>query len=872
MLRSPLSWCGLFAVAMLMGTSPSRAAAKSTKLYVSTRGNNSWSGTLPEPNAARTDGPFATIARARDAIRILKRDGGLKTPVTVLVRAGTYYLSRPLELGPADSGTATCPITYRVAEGKTVVLSAGRRITGPWHTDDGKIYQTHLPEVKAGTWYFRQLRVGTEGQVRARIPNFDAAKPYTGGWRLASPAGLFGWCMGSVQDKGTWMEYPIDVPADGQYALRILYANSGNTNQKFWQTRDMSDRTTIRVDDGRPVLLADLTDTGSFYAGFRWSRSATLELKRGKHVLRWTNVKGGGLHLDAFALASDPKHEPRVQADGELAPPPNGVHMVVFQAESYSRHHGEKIQAMCIDRKAPRFRTQFQFTPGSLPPLARTRDVEVFVIPKEGWVSELVRLEHLDAQRGLIRISGANCMKAIWPGNRFFVTNVREGLDSPGEWCLQRSSGMLWYWPKKKDFAKAEMVAPVLDRVIDLCGDPTKKRFVSYVNIEGFTITDTRFVAADTIRDVYHPNDAAVWLRGATHCRVARCTFRNVGGYGVCVYLGSTDNAVVGNHIFGSGQGGVHLNGIAKEIRKPAPRELRPARNRVAGNHIHHLGRFYKHVAGVYVAYSHDNTITHNFIHDVPRYAISLKFDAAGNLIAYNEIRRTCLETSDTGAIEFTGPRHHGDVVDHNLIVDTIGLQTTSDGRFRTPFYSWGIYLDGLVSGVTVTNNIVIRNYRGGVMLNGGSDNLITNNVFVAGTAHGVELNNYARKGKGNTFRGNIVCVTDPEALALRGAHCHKGFLSSDHNLFWNLAGPVKVQSRGENAAPTWSDWRKRGFDTHSLVADPLFVNHDKDDYRLKPNSPALKMGFKPIDTSRVGLKGAAATDRRYLERKVLDD
>ncbi|HOJ23469.1 MAG TPA: right-handed parallel beta-helix repeat-containing protein, partial [Armatimonadota bacterium] len=58
--------------------------------HVATNGNDSWSGRLPEPNRAKTDGPFATITRARDAIRQLKVGGGLNAPVEVRLRGGVY--------------------------------------------------------------------------------------------------------------------------------------------------------------------------------------------------------------------------------------------------------------------------------------------------------------------------------------------------------------------------------------------------------------------------------------------------------------------------------------------------------------------------------------------------------------------------------------------------------------------------------------------------------------------------------------------------------------------------------------------------------------------------------------------------------------
>ena len=52
------------------------------------------------------------------------------------------------------------------------------------------------------------------------------------------------------------------------------------------------------------------------------------------------------------------------------------------------------------------------------------------------------------------------------------------------------------------------------------------------------------------------------------------------------------------------------------------------------------------------------------------------------------------------------------------------------------------------------------------------------------------------------------------------------------------------------------AQWRAADYDEHSLVADPLFVDAAKDDYRLKPNSPALKLGFKPTEMAKIGVRG----------------
>ena len=61
-------------------------------LYVSTNGNDGWSGKLSEPNAEGTDGPLASITRARDIVRELKMAGKLSGPITVWIRGGRYFI------------------------------------------------------------------------------------------------------------------------------------------------------------------------------------------------------------------------------------------------------------------------------------------------------------------------------------------------------------------------------------------------------------------------------------------------------------------------------------------------------------------------------------------------------------------------------------------------------------------------------------------------------------------------------------------------------------------------------------------------------------------------------------------------------------
>jgi parallel beta-helix repeat protein len=156
--------------------------------YVSTDGKDTWSGKLPKPDSLHSDGPFATLGQARQAVRQIKAQGDPAAPVTVLLRGGKYYLDELLVLGAPDSGTHTAPVIWEVYPGEKAVLSGGRRVTG-WQPYRGDIWQAELPGSRAGRWKFRQLFYKGIRQQQARFPRFDLNDPLYGGWAFITANG-----------------------------------------------------------------------------------------------------------------------------------------------------------------------------------------------------------------------------------------------------------------------------------------------------------------------------------------------------------------------------------------------------------------------------------------------------------------------------------------------------------------------------------------------------------------------------------------------------------------------------------------------------------------------------------------------------------
>ncbi|TWT52358.1 right-handed parallel beta-helix repeat-containing protein [Allorhodopirellula solitaria] len=109
------------------------SSPQSVSFYVSPSGSDAWSGTLADTDSSANDGPFATITRARDAVRELKK----KEPadIVVQIRGGTYPLSETVIFGRQDSGEGDATITYEAYPGETPVFCSSRPITG-WRRAD----------------------------------------------------------------------------------------------------------------------------------------------------------------------------------------------------------------------------------------------------------------------------------------------------------------------------------------------------------------------------------------------------------------------------------------------------------------------------------------------------------------------------------------------------------------------------------------------------------------------------------------------------------------------------------------------------------------------------------------------------------------
>lgn len=164
--------------ASLLGLAYAESSTKT--FYVASNGNDQWTGDLPTPDLSGKDGPFATLQKARDAIRELKKSGS-QDAFTVLVRDGIYYLNETFILRPEDSGTESRPLVFRAFENEHPILS-GTKIINNFKLYKDQIYKADLTDITNKISSVRQLFADSNRQVLARYPNFNSLDPIGGGF------------------------------------------------------------------------------------------------------------------------------------------------------------------------------------------------------------------------------------------------------------------------------------------------------------------------------------------------------------------------------------------------------------------------------------------------------------------------------------------------------------------------------------------------------------------------------------------------------------------------------------------------------------------------------------------------------------------
>ncbi len=424
---------------------------------------------------------------------------------------------------------------------------------------------------------------------------------------------------------------------------------------------------------------------------------------------------------------------------------------------------------------------------------------------------------------------------------RYYIENAPDALDEPGEWYLNRKTSIVSYRPLAGENMEIEqVVAPALVQLVRLEGQPEKGQFVLNVTFRGLQFAHADWTMsekgyADTQAAI--PAPAAIQGMGALDCRIEKCTVAHSGGYAISFERGSKRNQVLACELYDLGGGGVKLG----EQQQYSDNNQQNYGNVVADNHIHDLGLVYAPAVGVWVLQSGLNQIAHNHIHDLFYTAISAGWtwgygenQSKGNLIEYNHIHDIGKQMlSDMGGIYTLGVQP-GTRIRNNLIHNISSFT----------YGGWGIYLDEGSTEILVENNIVYNCKSSGFHQHYGRENVVRNNIWAFNVENQL-MRTRAEEHTSFVLDRNIVYFDQGRLL---GSNWTGGrFLTKDNVYFDTRDAGIRFADK------SFAEWKESGQDAGSIIADPLFVNAANFDFRMRPESPALKLGFQQIEVSTVG-------------------
>ena len=524
-------------------------------------------------------------------------------------------------------------------------------------------------------------------------------------------------------------------------------------------------------------------------------------------------------------------------------------------------------------------------------------ELEVVVRPHHAWIVNILPVGKLNAKKRSLTTTVESTytmtpLHFLPDTPNCSIENAIEELDEPGEWVLNRQQKKLYYWPRNE----SDVYLPRLNEIIRVAGktniggpkdQPVKNlcfRGLTFQHAERYTI-QSKDAGLQHDWDFLDKDNAMLRLRGAQFCTVEDCHFLNSGSGAIRVDLHGIQNRIIGNHIEHLGGAGILLCGYG-----PGTKDVNH-HNLVYNNHVHHVGEIYLHSPGIMVWQSGNNRVANNLVHHTNYTGVIISgcmFDffkkggrELGRTIRWNEIKgdkRSLKKPEDVIPYLHT----HDNLIEANEIHHA--MEKLGDGN--------AIYIRGAGPG-----NLICRNYvhdlvapmimQCAIRTDGGQrDTVISENIIFRCTSQGMMLK------LNNRFENNIIAdvIAPPRGYYLS---IREGPLTGaviQHNIFYS-SGPVedfinelapknakktedrrgrslaRIQdadtdynlyysaSNPEQADDMLKKQQSLGVGKHSIAADPQFADPANGDFSLPSNSPAVKLGFVPIDQSKIGLQ-----------------
>lgn len=446
---------------------------------------------------------------------------------------------------------------------------------------------------------------------------------------------------------------------------------------------------------------------------------------------------------------------------------------------------------------------------------------------KDPWVFAYWKWQWADSRDPILSIdAAAQTMRTPRLGESadaapYFVYNLLEEIDQPGEWYLDRKTGLLYLYPPAGDDPPDLRVSLVSDPLVSL-------EDVSWLRLEGLTLEYGQ----------WH----GVSIKGGEHCLVAGCTIRNLSGDAV-VIDGGASHGIFGCDLYNLGRGGSVITGGDRKT-------LTPGGHFIANCDVHHFSRVDRTYTPAVLMNGVGNRVAHNRFHHTPCHA--MRIEGNDHIIEFNEVFDVVTESDDQGGLDMWGNAgYRGVILRYNFWHDIGTPYTIVHGQA-------GIRLDDAICEVLIYGNVFSRcsnNAFGAIQIHGGKENLVVNNIF-ADCKYALSFSGWGPEGWRNFLASDFA-----KTRLYQEVDITKPPYSTKYPLLARLEENEGVNHVWRNVVYNCGEFmtRDRGIqdlmDNYVTLQNPGFREAGSLDFRLQPDAPLLRMpGFRPIPVDEIGL------------------
>lgn len=481
---------------------------------------------------------------------------------------------------------------------------------------------------------------------------------------------------------------------------------------------------------------------------------------------------------------------------------------------------------------------------------------------------------------------------SIQPGRKLYLEHGYDFIDQPSEWYLDRDEFVLYYMAQEGENPNdSEWIAPFAKQLVRLQGrsdEPIRNLKFKGITFEhaawqlpiaGYSGIQAGYYGSKYVSQATYSPLMAILCEYTDQCTFEDITLAHTGTSGIGLGAGCNNTLINGSTLDDIGGTGI-LVGWRRIANEPPRRWFEndwadsldvPKNNKVTNNELSNCGEIHLSSTAIMTAFTEDTLIAHNEIYDMPHIGITVGFiwnddptSQKRTIVEYNHIHH-CMKRLIDGAAVYTLGYQPGTVVRNNYIHDILN--------------GHGLYTDEGSAHILFENNIIYRTGLRGFNQNYGHHNIVRNNMFIYpclnadaemwGDFEDANFMLYPRylqtsvvtRNRGDfdvdgsfIIERNIMLFNKGQYFNTNNAQGTNTF-KIDNNVIWNTYGNIGSDTSTYFEGNNLSKWQQRGHDRNSILADPMFVNLKVDNFRLQKDSPAFKLGFKPIDISKVGPK-----------------